>query len=499
MILSNLSEGFKNSMPEELMETATVDFQYSSYLKMVINNLKLIYGDYADPEYCMKSYYSSIEYNDNCQNVINRRSPIYCDDMDIRNMMEKDDEYRKIADEVVDLYNSPDREKRDNIIKRAYLLGVYPEENPDAIYQNMVAKRDMSCEEKEDFKRKIESNLNIMSIITDQLSILLIDGFMFEIKGKGSIISQPKGKCFYRGENAYYGKSVAGIYRNDIKKDEAVHYIADWLRYLEFGKMLLELEAVLKWDYCSVNPVALAQHYGIRTQMMDVTTNFKTALFFACCKYGDDGKWHPLNKNDFQYIDSRKHIYNMGGDSRFGMIYCSPTDIVDLSMLTDKDEINISPIGYQPFMRCSQQYGYMLNTSDSYDLYKDKRFNKYIFRLNEGICNWIYNEMEQGNLVYPNDDIPDISDEVDRINNGSTFSKDSFDGMAEHFECTPEEKEGLYHKLRKYGYNLIDEHKIISDERIEEINETYSVDSVIKNNKVKPIYRPMFHIGTPRR
>lgn len=46
-------------------------------------------------------------------------------------------------------------------------------------------------------------------------------------------------------------------------------------------------DAIKYWSPSAVNYLALAQHYGIKTPLLDLTSNFKTALFFACCKYRD--------------------------------------------------------------------------------------------------------------------------------------------------------------------------------------------------------------------
>ena len=64
--------------------------------------------------------------------------------------------------------------------------------------------------------------------------------------------------------------------------------------------------------------------------MMDVTSDLLTALFFACCKLENDGKWHPLTKDDFEKEDSRVNVKKLGGDSRYAVIYRSPSEITDM-------------------------------------------------------------------------------------------------------------------------------------------------------------------------
>ncbi len=37
----------------------------------------------------------------------------------------------------------------------------------------------------------------------------------------------------------------------------------------------------------------MAQHYGLHTDYLDITTNFDVACFFATCKY-ENGQYYPL-------------------------------------------------------------------------------------------------------------------------------------------------------------------------------------------------------------
>lgn len=157
---------------------------------------------------------------------------------------------------------------------------------------------------------------------------------------------------------------------------EYVSGLVDKLRLNEGCGFLENFDAVKQWGYSNINYMALAQHYGLRTPMLDITGDIMTALFFACCKYGPDGKWHPLENSDFENADSRKVVADRSGDSRYGILYMCPTEIQDMALLYDEDKGNCAlPVGYQPFMRCKCQYAYMYLTKDSgYDLLKDPMF-----------------------------------------------------------------------------------------------------------------------------
>ena len=57
------------------------------------------------------------------------------------------------------------------------------------------------------------------------------------------------------------------------------------------------LNIVPYWEakLSDVNFMALAQHYGFETHLLDLTNDFMTALFFATCYYDNQkGKFFPL-------------------------------------------------------------------------------------------------------------------------------------------------------------------------------------------------------------
>ena len=55
------------------------------------------------------------------------------------------------------------------------------------------------------------------------------------------------------------------------------------LRLNEGCSFLDNFDAVKYWNISNISYVALAQHYGLKTIMMDVTSDLMTALFFTSC------------------------------------------------------------------------------------------------------------------------------------------------------------------------------------------------------------------------
>jgi hypothetical protein len=218
--------------------------------------------------------------------------------------------------------------------------------------------------------------------------------------------------------------------------------------------------------------------------------------------------WHPLKKLDFEKVDSRKNVAELGGDSRYAVLHYVPTSIVDCQWLSmDEKNTNgiITPIGYQPFMRCSTQYGHMMVTTEDYDLMKDKLFRKVKFRLTEDFCNWIYEEMKGGKLIYPNDEdiarIQDIVHIVSGMNNRTEFSRFTAENVRKDIcamssgnptdELDPVR---YYSMLRRRGIRIKDNVEVMSAKNIGKINKRYTLDKV-ESMLEKPKCRPMFTIG----
>jgi hypothetical protein len=311
-------------------------------------------------------------------------------------------------------------------------------------------------------------------------------------------MTQPRNRYYYRGENAYFRSSKASYFRSPhLLEPGFIQPIIDRLRLYQCWETLDQFEAIQHWRFCQINYLALAQHYGFRTPMLDITSDLKTALFFACCKYGSDQRWHPLDSSDFENRDSRPHISSIGGDSRYGVVYRSPSEITDLRWCIEPEDAAfeiIIPVGYQPFMRCSHQHGYMLLTTEEYDLMQDVRFDKFKFRLTEDICNWIYAEMNQGDLIYPKDDVPDISPEIQALNQQKEISKKVFDVWIEDVNLPNEDIQQVITLLNQYGISIVDTVAPIKPEKLSQINNSYTAKYAMERIGITPQLSPIISL-----
>ncbi len=443
--------------------------------RMVQNHLAYMFGnDVTNPEGCLQRYFNSNEYKANSQIVKTIFDLKKITKEEILEEITKDEIFIKKRDKIVNIYR--ETKELNNIdeaelVKYASLLGIPPSD--DGLFKFLFTR------DKIDY---LTFDITRLQLVCTIISRTLLDGYAVINAVNETTMSQARGRNYYRGENAYYRCSRPSIYRG-IKNEERESFEKLFIRQLiknECMHLLEQFDAVFRWGKGDANFEALGQHYGVPTEMIDFTTDLNTALFFACCKW-EDNKWLPLTKKDFEKKSSRKDIYARGGDSRYGVIYICPCEIQDIEYRLHHNmqysDTLFMPIGYQPFMRCHSQYGYMLITKNvDFDLYQNQLFNKFKFKLDEDICNFIYEKMDKGGKIYPNDDVPELVGLIDRIKNSKFFSRKAFDSLCEGFKYSEETKNIAQKRLNELGITISDDIKFISDLELNDINKKYSVD-----------------------
>ncbi len=118
-------------------------------------------------------------------------------------------------------------------------------------------------------------------------------------KGKFEVVKDCNGKGFillptsmdygvlYRGQSDYYPKCLPTIYRNQLSEEEL---FAEQVKIAEFKLYLSQYDITKRFEKAKYNVdyIGLAQHYGLNTGVLDLTSDVEIALFFAMCdKDGD--------------------------------------------------------------------------------------------------------------------------------------------------------------------------------------------------------------------
>lgn len=496
---------FHRLLPNPFAGMVKVDMDYQNYLRIADQHLITLYGTRAGTEKRMEQYRQSDEGQLGCRIVSHCEDMPLLSEADIHAMIREDEEYLENINRFLQScaeYNTDFKEQtpssRQKAMELAQMLGILPECGHNALYRWLLDRRALTDADKQKLYEKIEQNLNLIDIIIRSLSKTFVPGMLQTFPIVGTVMTQQKGRCYYRGESAFYGSSRPGIFRrHEPTIPDDLEQIIRHLKMDEACLFLDQFEAVQKWSHSTVNHVALVQHYGIDTYMMDITSDLKTALFFACCKYDNAaGMWRPLKHEEFAHTNSRAHVAKLGGDSRYGILYRCAAELMDCKWLTQQHDAlfsNIIPVGYQPFMRCSSQHGYMLMVENpKYDMLKDGWFHKFRFQLNEDLCQWIFEEMGQGDKIYPHNDVPEMERYMQKIRNSRTISRTSFNDFMKKYGLTEQENERCARSLTKYGYTVVKgDNSYITANHLAKINRKYGIEDALKRTDGIPVMSPM--------
>lgn len=116
-------------------------------------------------------------------------------------------------------------------------------------------------------------------------------------KGGLKIIPSHDGRRFlYRGQNRRWQPCIATVWRRgQPSPDSQLNWILSRVRIAEFERLLNQhpMIAFARENSIEVDYDALAQHYGIPTFWLDITSSIDIACFFAVAHFDRDGNITP--------------------------------------------------------------------------------------------------------------------------------------------------------------------------------------------------------------
>lgn len=270
----------------------------------------------------------------------------------------------------------------------------------------------------------------------------------------GYIITFLSRRHLWRGENQLYPHSESTLSRKTRGKSkesaELIHVISN-MRISQFIKLIWKIHVVPYWEakISEVNYKALAQHYGFDTYLLDLTNDFRTALFFATCKY-ENGSFHPLTDEDINSSES----------SKYGILFHTPDWTIDYMQTAGgfkwysgyeklRKENHYWPyvidagymdgiafqIGLQPFYRCHAQSGYVYPMKTEVPLQENPLFEKIKFRQSAKLSEYVFHLMHEGKDIYPEEGITAGEDILKQIQKNVVFSENDLEWAYNNNDC----------------------------------------------------------------
>jgi hypothetical protein len=194
---------------------------------------------------------------------------------------------------------------------------------------------------------------------------------------------------YYRGENNNYESCFPNIYR--CCSEEQV--VINKLKIIDFSnvvKTFPQYEFAIK-DFANVDPVALAQHYDLRTDLIDISSDIGVSAFFATSKYDEKSEQWKVINDGLGCI--RKVIFIPVNDASF---------------------IKFKMIGLQPFKRPGVQCAFAVKLKNGED-FANQSF-KIVFKQNKHLNGKIFNAFHENgkNILFPNETISEAANIIKR-------------------------------------------------------------------------------------
>lgn len=453
-------------------------FPSSDGFDRIEDHLIRLYGSRGSYAYNIARYLSSAEYANECHHPQTLEDVPEITLENLKYLADCDRHFKERASRLASTFES--MRAAHTMTDEAYeelagLLGIVPSpcDRMETMFPHLVDPNVSSEDEAREIFARISARHNLLNLCVDLLMDGLTDGQVLRDYDGRWYVSQGYARCLYRGENAYNAHCSASIYRGLPAGEEGrAELELRQLRMCEFLLWIASIEEIGGWPYGDVAHGALAQHYGVPTNGVDVTGDFRTALFFACCTW-EDGTWRPLRPEEYERSDSRPDVAKRGGDSRFGMLFKMPLDVSRMSACVPEGSRRLTqviPVGYQPLMRCSSQNAYLIGAGQEYDMYGDGSFAKARFRLSPEVCEWAYEGMEGGRGVYPSELVGPLDDIVGALRGRWEFSLEALKLLARHLGRDERE---LRSSLEGHGVRFVSQVRLCSEARERQISETF--------------------------
>lgn len=259
------------------------------------------------------------------------------------------------------------------------------------------------------------------SDINQQIALDHELGFEAILTGNGDekILLPEDGTVIYlfRGQNQEHMPCYPSLYR-ETPRPLTISEIFTWRMKLTLFRDMLDtypiVDKFFKRHNFKVDYEGLAQHYGLLTSVLDLTSNIDIALFFATC-------WYDPEEDCYKPFDD--------GKEHEGILYLfcplRANEPIPLK-IDDFMKENITPIGLQPFLRPARQKGYALHIPKG----KSTKSWAYRFKFSNEDSLAYYNLFQEGHDLWIYDILAEKTKKIAKI---TEFSYEAFARTYEEF------------------------------------------------------------------
>lgn len=194
----------------------------------------------------------------------------------------------------------------------------------------------------------------------------------------------------YRGQTQMYPRCVPTLSRLEKVEDQFLALCRRVAFEDAIGEhpMVNLAERIRLWDSpLYVDREGLAQHYGLATDMLDVTSNFDVASFFATCAWNSVlRKYEPVTDN-----------------LATGVIYRITPALMCSMARPDEPFGPVHIVGWQPLPRPEQQRAFVVKMTPGQDFTSLPTVETFRFLRQAHISHRIWNAFDQGAALFPAD------------------------------------------------------------------------------------------------